>query len=147
MPALFALVGLALPVELLIASRASEPFPGLFMPSFSDVPKIDDGGYHFSEATFAVGGESISPQTVFGIPEISRPRRLSRKHFPKEPDGPIQLAPDVRSAIAQNIAEATGRPPDTLEVTWERRRYDLDTGDVTVVRTYPSYEVTLEAAP
>ena len=146
LPMLFALVTLSLPAQMLVASRVSEPFPGLFMPKFASVPDVD-GGLEFNEPSFKADGQPVALHTLFGAAKIdAEVQRLARRTFPREPDGPVELSPDVRAMIVDNLSRATGQAPRTLEVTWKRRRYDVESRRTTDLRTISSYEVMLGEA-
>ena len=146
LPALFALVTLSLPAQMLVASRISEPYPGLFMPKFASVPDVD-GGLEFNEPSFTADGQPVTLAMLFGAPKINAEvQRLARRTFPREPDGPVELSPEVRSMIAGNLAQVTGQAPRTLEVTWKRRRYDVESRTTTDLRTISSYDVMVSDA-
>jgi hypothetical protein len=146
-PLVFAMVIVSLPVELALASRISEPFPALFFPGFHFVPKIPDGGLTFKEASFRVNGTTpISGKELFGIPEVNRVRRMSKKYFPRSPDGPVRLSPSMQSSLVRNISRATGETPRVLTVTWKYRRFDIETGKTTDLRSDRPYDVQLGGA-
>jgi hypothetical protein len=143
-PLVFALVIGSLPVQMALASRVSEPFPGLFFPAFRFVPKIPDGGLTFKEASFLVNGTTpIKGQDLFGIAEVNRVRRMSKKYFPRTPDGPVRIPRAMQSSLIANITRATGETPHSVTVTWKHRRFDIETGEVFDVKNDPSYDVPL----
>ena len=146
MPAVFAVVTLSLPVQIMVSNRVSEPFPGLFFPAFRSVPELSDGRLSFSEASFIVDGTTtIDGKTLFGIPEINRVRRLSKRYFPRDPDHRIELSPAMRASLVGNISRATGKAPHVLTVVWKDRRYDTATGKVANLHTDRPYDVRLES--
>ena len=142
-PAVFAAVTLSLPVQMMVASRIGEPYPGLFFPKFSTVPDLSDG-FQFNEVRFALpDGQQVQAQKVLGVAEVNRIRRLATRYFPRHPHGPVVLPQELRESILHRISVPSEPPPRQLEVTWVRRRYDLETREISDVRTLVSYPVDL----
>jgi hypothetical protein len=143
LPLLFALVLLAMPVQDLIMERYDdEPYPGLRMPQF-DGDGQDDGVVELSVLSVWVDGQEIPPRE-FQDGQADRARRFLREVFPRE-QGTPRLDEGSLNLLRETSERVLGAPPHTMAVTWDRRWFDLRTGELSYGPVLSRYRVDIGA--
>ena len=139
LPAVLAAFCLSIPAQLVFAERYDEPYPGLFQPAFHGDSQQDDHTVRFPAVTLSVDGRRITPQDL--ISNKSR-REILETMFP--PLGRRARVDDpALRAMRRTLARTLGTDPTELSVRWERRRFHLDTGQITRGKTLATYRVDL----
>lgn len=141
-PAIFALVGLSLPVQELYARRVSEPYPGLFQPRFSEVLPHDKAVV-YSDVHMSVDGRPIDSETL--LPQLNSGKRqeVIESWFPPESEE-AQVDAESRQTLRSTLEDALGEDPQQLSVTWKRHRFGLESRRTTVLKTLAEYEIDLQ---
>jgi hypothetical protein len=137
LPAMFALVILSLPVQMLFAARFSEPYPGLFQPFFYGDSQ-SGGVIDVKAVEMEVDGRRIEPFDLF--PADGPAREIVSSMFPPG-DGEMRVDEGTRTSIRATLASKLGTEPRELSITWERRRFDLATGKVSERSTLARYHL------
>ncbi len=144
LPLLFVLVLLAMPVQGWIMERYDdEPYPGLRMPQF-DGDGQDDGVVELTVISVAVDGHRIEARE-FQDGQADRARRFLSAVFPRD-QGTPRLEPGTLALLRETSERVLGAPPHTMAVTWDRRWFDLRTGEVTYGPVLSRYRVDIGAA-
>ena len=139
LPAVLAVFCLSVPAQLVFADRIAEPYPGLFQPAFHGVSQRNDHTVRFMAVTLSVDGQRIKPRDL--IPDKDR-RDILESLFP--PHGRRARVDDASlRAMRRALARTVGTDPSELTVRWERRRFHLDTGQITRGKTLATYRVDL----
>lgn len=141
LPAVFVAVALVWPVQVYVDERWGQPYPGLFQPTFSDVPD-HDRTVRYRAVALKADGRTIDQEVLFPGLNPGRRKRLLEQMFPPQ-GGPAEVDIDTRRRLRSRIADALGSEPDILTATWQRRRFDLDSRRVEVVRELSEYRVDL----
>ena len=139
LPAVLAAFCLSIPAQLVVADRIGEPYPGLFQPAFRGVSQSDKHMVSFPSVRLWVDGRRIRPADL--VPDENRRDRL-KSMFPPHGSEP-RVGDSARRALRSNLARTLGIQPSELVVTWQRRRFDLDTGEITRLQTLATYRLDL----
>ena len=139
LPAVLAALVLSIPAQVRFASQVAEPYPGLFQPAFREDSQSSDQTVRFTIVKLSVDGRPIEPSDL--LPDADDTGEFLRSVFP--PDGDEAQVDDalrrsMRSAVARRFGD-----PGELSVTWERRRFHLDTVTITKGKTLATYRVDL----
>ena len=139
LPAVLAALVLSIPAQVRFASQVAEPYPGLFQPDFSGDSQRKDKTVRFTIVRLSVDGRPMEPSDL--LPDTDDRGEVLTSAFP--PDGDEAqvdeaLRRSMRSAVARRFDD-----PGELSVTWERRRFHLDTVTFTKGKTLASYRVDL----
>lgn len=141
LPTVFALVVLAWPVQMVVADRVGQPYPGLFQPTFDEVPGHGEA-VKYRALVLEVDGREVDEKRLYPGTNPGRRFRLLEAMFP-----PHGGSPDVdartQARMRSKFADDTGERPRILTATWQRRRFDLDTRRITVIRTLAEYRIDL----
>ena len=143
LPVVLAAFCLSIPAQLVFADRIAEPYPGLFQPAFRGVSQSDNHTVTFPAVKLWVDGRRIRPADL--VPDENRRDRL-KSMFPPRGHQP-RVNDSSRRMLRGNVARALGIRPSELVVTWQRRRFDLDTGQITRLRTLATYRFDLREDP
>ena len=139
LPAVLAALCLSIPAQLVLADRIGEPYPGLFQPAFRGVSQTGDHSVTFPSVRLWADGRRItSSDLVTSNDELARLKSL----FPPREDR-ARVDDSLRRALRENLERSLGFGPRELVVTWQRRRFDLDTGQITRLRTLATYRLDL----
>jgi hypothetical protein len=139
LPVVLALLVLSIPAQVRFTSQVAEPYPGLFQPDFSGDEQRKDQTVRFTIVRLSVDGRPIEPSDL--LPDVEDRSEVLTSAFPLdggEPHVDDALRRTMRSAAARHFAD-----PSELAVTWERRRFHLDTVTYTKGKTRSSYRVDL----
>lgn len=139
LPAVLAALVLSIPAQVRFASQVAEPYPGLFQPAFDGDAQWKDQTIRFTIVRLSVDGRPIEPSDLFPDPDDRSDVLTSA--FPQHGDDAHvddALRRSMRSAVERKL-----RDPGELSVTWERRRFHLDTVTFTKGKTLSSYRVDL----
>ena len=139
LPAVLAALVLSIPAQVRFASQVAEPYPGLFQPDFSGDSQQKDKTVRFTIVRLSVDGRPMEPSDL--LPDTDDRGEVLTSAFP--PDGDEAqvdeaLRRSMRSAVARRFDD-----PGELSVTWERRRFHLDTVTFTKGKTLATYRVDL----
>ena len=140
LPAVLAALVLSIPAQVRFASQVAEPYPGLFQPDFSgDSQRSSDQTVRFIDVRLSVDGRPIEPSDL--LPDVDDRGEVLTSAFPLD-GGEVQvddaLRRSMRSAAARRFDD-----PGELAVTWQRRRFHLDTVTFTEGKTLATYRVDL----
>jgi hypothetical protein len=139
LPAVLAALVLSIPAQVRFTSQVAEPYPGLFQPAFDGDAQRKDHTVRFTIVRLSVDGRSIEPSDL--IPDPDDRRDVLRSAFPPD-GGEAQVDDALRRSMRSALARRFGDPGE-LSVTWERRRFHLDTVTSTKGKTLSSYRVDL----
>ena len=143
LPLLFSLVLVALPVQDMIMERYDdEPYPGLRMPQFEGDSQ-DDGVVELTVISVAVDGHQIEPRE-FQDDQADRARRFLSAVFPRD-QGTPRLEDGTLDLLRETSERLLGSPPQTMVVTWDRRWFDLRTGELSYGPVLSRYRVNIGA--
>ncbi len=139
LPSVFALLAASLPVQMAIADRLGEPYPGLFQPAFrtSDQPR---GTVRITVVRIAVDGRAVDVSDLFPGGNVGHRRALLTSVFPTH-QGDDVTDDALRSRLRANLVHTLGSSPRALSVTWRRSTYHLATGSITDERVLAEYHV------
>ena len=139
LPTVLAALVLSIPAQVRFASQVAEPYPGLFQPDFSGDSQRKDQTVRFTIVRLSVDGRSVEPSDL--LPDADDRGEVLASAFP--PDGDeAQVDDALRRSMRSAVARRVGDPAE-LSVTWERRRFHLDTVTITKGRTLATYRVDL----
>ena len=144
LPAVLVALVLSIPAQVRFASQVAEPYPGLFQPDFSgDSQRSSDQTVRFTAVKLSVDGRPVEPSDL--LPDAEDRGEVLTSAFP--PDGDEAQVDDalrrsMRSAVARRVGD-----PGELSVSWERRRFHLDTVTFTKGKTLATYRVDLRGDP
>jgi hypothetical protein len=141
LPTVFALVALSLPVQLYIAEQVGQPYPGLFQPTFDQVPG-HERAVRYRAILVKIDGRVIEEERLFPRANPGRRFRLLQLMFPPE-GGSANVDRATRERWRSRFAEAPDAEPRILTADWQRRRFDLDTRRTSVIRTIAEYRIDL----
>lgn len=126
---LFALLVLALPVEVAVARAYSEPFPALFGPAFEGSQEADGAVDLQLSRVVLVGVDgaehAVEPDVVLP-PSESLGAALLQSGYRSEARA---NSPEARAWLAARVAEQLpGLEVASVVVEWRRATYDIATG-------------------
>jgi hypothetical protein len=140
LPAVFLLMGLSLPAQLIVADNIAEPYPGLFQPAFRGVSQDDHRVERLEVLELALDGRRIRAFDVF--PTDGNARVIFASVFPPEGDE-ARIDAVTRRSMRARLARRLDTDPATLTVTWRRRTLRLDSGKISRGSTLAHYRVDL----
>lgn len=141
LPAVFALLAVSMPVQMVLKERFGEPYPGLFQPAFS-ASEQPHGTISLTVAKMTVDGDVIDVAQLFPGGNTGQRRALLKSIFPTR-HSDVVLDDDLRSRLRSNLVRSLGATPHVLSVTWERRRYRLASGLMTKAQILAEYRIDL----
>jgi hypothetical protein len=141
LPAVLAVIVLSVPAQFMFATRHGEPYPGLFQPRFEGISQTDDRVVRFTAVRLSADGRHLDPTAAFPAGKDE----LLSSTFPQHGDH-ARMDDATRRSIRKAVARALGSDPHELTVTWEHRRFHLDTGKITRGKPQASYRVNLREA-
>jgi len=139
LPAVLVALMLSIPAQVRFASQVAEPYPGLFQPDFSGDSQRKDQTVRFTTVKLSVDGRRIEPSDL--LPDAEDRGEVLTSAFPLDGgDAHVDdaLRRSMRSAAARRFDD-----PGELSVTWQRRRFHLDTVTFTDGKTLATYRVDL----
>lgn len=144
LPAVLLAFCLSIPAQLVFAHRFGEPYPGLFQPGFRGVSQSDTHTVSYPAVRLWADGRRVRPADL--VPDENRSDNL-KSMFPPHGNRP-RVDDTLRRTLRGNLARASGTEPSELVVSWQRRRYDLDTGEIARLQKLATYRLDLrEDAP
>ncbi|MCI2239892.1 hypothetical protein MO973_36965 [Paenibacillus sp. TRM 82003] len=142
----FALAVLALPAQVAIRHVASEPYPGLYQPSFGGVPLAGrEAVTTEAEVTLEFAGGATR---AVGVEEVLPPTRVLPRFVFTRGFGTQERADDPRTVawLRERVAALDERTATAVDVRWQRVGYSLDDGSRRVVEETSHVRVDLGAA-
>jgi len=139
LPAVLVALVLSIPAQVRFASQVAEPYPGLFQPDFSGDGQRKDRTVSFTIVRLSVDGRKIEPSEL--LPGVEDRGGVLTSAFPPD-GGEAQVDNALRRSMRSAVARRFGDPGE-LSVTWQRRRFHLDTVTYTEGKTRSSYRVDL----
>lgn len=141
LPTVFALVALSWPVQLVVADQVGQPYPGLFQPTFDEVPEHGEA-VRYRALVLEVDGREVDEKRLYPGTNPGRRFRLLEAMFPPH-GGSTDVDARTRARMRSKFADRLDGQPRILTATWQRREFDLDTRRVSVVRTLAEYRIDL----
>jgi hypothetical protein len=141
LPLIFALTGLSLPIQMYVKDRVGEPYPGLFQPSFANFPDVGNA-IKYRVIDLDVDGRTVDAEKLFPGSNTGKRRKLLESMFPPNGDK-ARVDTETRARLRSRLSDAHGAKARTLTATWQRRRFDLDSRETSVVKTLSRYQIDL----
>ncbi|WP_432570312.1 hypothetical protein [Kineococcus sp. SYSU DK005] len=143
--AVFALAVIALPLQVGIRHLASEPYPGLYQPSFGGVPLAGrEAVTTEAEVTLELAG---GQRRTSSVEEVLPPTGVLPRYVFARGFGDQEAADDPRTVawLRERAATLDDRPVTALDVRWQRVGYSLDDGSRRVLEDLDHVRVDLAA--
>ena len=114
LPAVFVAVALVWPVQVYVDERWGQPYPGLFQPTFSDVPD-HDRTVRYRAVALKADGRTIDQEVLFPGLNPGPRKRLLEQMFPPQ-GGPAEVDIDsaggsARGSPTPSAPSQTSSPP------------------------------------
>ena len=139
LPAVLVALVLSIPAQVRFASQVAEPYPGLFQPDFSGDSQWNDQTVRFTIVRLSVDGRRLEPSDL--LPDADDPDEVLASAFPLD-GGRIRVGDALRRSMRSAAARRFDDPGE-LSVTWQRRRFHLDTMTFTEGKTLATHRIDL----
>lgn len=145
---LFLAVLVALPAQVLVRERYSEPYPGLYQPSFGGAPRSPEVARTLEPRVVVETAEGREVPVAFR--ELLPPTPVLQTAVFRSAFYPRgnALEPQTRAWLRGRVTAWNPRIHATaVEVTWEDVEYDVHSGDRQVISTNRVITIDVRTAP